>query len=172
MKKACRTCWLNLYAGLDAAFDQYKRHSTNLTGDPTWLLKKTKGHDFFGILYLLKYISPNLSVLSKTFQVGSENFSRIRPSINCCKTKIQEINKNWKVWDKFEKDLGGRLKHCLNRVHVRIFFWSLFFLIRTEYGDLSVFSQKARKYGPEKLRVLTLFTQSNHYTYLNWYPGK
>ena len=39
------------------------------------------------------------------------------------------------------------------------FFWSLFFLIRTEYGEfgLSVFSPNRRKYGPEKLRIRTLF---------------
>ena len=35
------------------------------------------------------------------------------------------------------------------------FFWSVFSRIRT----LSVFSPNAGKYGPEKLRIRTLFTQ-------------
>ena len=52
----------------------------------------------------------NLSALSKTFQTGSPNFSRITPSIKRCKTKIQEIEQNGKVWDELEKDLGGRLR--------------------------------------------------------------
>ena len=53
---------------------------------------------------------PNLSALNKTFQTGSLNFSRIIPSINRYKTKIQEIEQNGKVWDEREKDLGGRLR--------------------------------------------------------------
>ena len=38
------------------------------------------------------------------------------------------------------------------------FFWSVFSRIWTEYGDLSVFSPNAGQYGPEKLRIRTLFT--------------
>ena len=44
------------------------------------------------------------------------------------------------------------------------FFWSVFSRIRTEYGEigyLSVLSPNARKYGPQKLRTRTLFTQHN-----------
>ena len=37
------------------------------------------------------------------------------------------------------------------------YFWSLFSSIRTEY--LSVFCPNARKYGPEKFRIRTLFKQ-------------
>ena len=47
------------------------------------------------------------------------------------------------------------------------FFWSVFSLIRTEYGEIrstNVFefvriSTNAGKYGPEKLKIWTLFTQ-------------
>ena len=46
------------------------------------------------------------------------------------------------------------------------FFWSVFSLIRIEYGEirrdteyLTVFSLVAGKYGPEKHRLRTLFTQ-------------
>ena len=39
-------------------------------------------------------------------------------------------------------------------------FWSTFFCIQTEYGEnLPVFSPNAGKYGPEKHRIRTLFTQ-------------
>ena len=44
------------------------------------------------------------------------------------------------------------------------FFWSVFSRIRTEYGEIrsiSVFSPNAGKYGPEKLRIWTLFTECN-----------
>ena len=37
------------------------------------------------------------------------------------------------------------------------FFWSVFSRIRTE-SYLSIFSTNARKHGPEKLRIRTLFT--------------
>ena len=43
------------------------------------------------------------------------------------------------------------------------FLWSVLFRVRTEYGELrsiSLYSvQMCRKYGPEKLRIHTLFMQ-------------
>ena len=46
------------------------------------------------------------------------------------------------------------------------FFWSLFFDIPGEYGDLqsnlSVFSPNAGKYGPE---IRTVFTENSEYGY-------
>ena len=42
------------------------------------------------------------------------------------------------------------------------FFWSVFSVFELNTGDteyLSVFSPNAGKYGPEKLRIRTLFTQ-------------
>ena len=53
---------------------------------------------------------PILSALSKTFQTGSLNFSRIVPAINKCKTKIQEIERKGHVWAELENNLKGRLK--------------------------------------------------------------
>lgn len=47
---------------------------------------------------------PNLSALSKTFQTGSLNFSRIVPSINICKSKILEIESNGKILNELKKD--------------------------------------------------------------------
>ena len=113
MKKACRTLWLSLYAGVNAVFDEYERlvktlqkiqsdHSSESLA--TGLLEKIKDHEFLGTLYLLKYMLPNISALSKTFQTGSLNFSRIVPAISRCKTKIQEIERKGEVWAELEKD--------------------------------------------------------------------
>ena len=75
MKKACRTRWLSLHPGANAVFDEYKglvktlqkiqpdRSSGSLA---TGLLQKIKDHEFLGTLYLLKFMLPNLSALSKT----------------------------------------------------------------------------------------------------------
>ena len=53
--------------------------------------------------------------------------------------------------------------HCVKSVQIRIFFWSVLSRIRTDYGEvslyLSIFSANAGKYGPEKLRIWTLFMQ-------------
>ena len=44
----------------------------------------------------------------------------------------------------------------------KVFFWSVFSCIRTEYGDLwskFPYSVRIQESGPEKLRIWTLFTQ-------------
>ena len=51
------------------------------------------------------------------------------------------------------------------RVYVFRVFWSVFSRIRTPY--LSLFSPNARKYGPEKLRIRTFFTQRIFYNMMN-----
>ena len=63
--------------------------------------------------------------------------------------------------------LSISLSLCQKCPHLE-FFWSVFFLIRTEYGEIrsisysvstvSVFSPNAGKYGAKKLRMRTLFT--------------
>ena len=122
MKKACRTRWLSLHSGVDALYDEYEgvvktlKEIQTLEGNGTsaskaiGLLKKIKKHEFIGTLYLLKFMLPNLSALSKTFQAGSLNFSRIIPSINKCKTKIKDVAARGKVLTEVKKDLNGRLK--------------------------------------------------------------
>ena len=73
------------------------------------MLKKIKGHDFLGTLYLLKCVLWNLPAWSKTFQAECLNFSRTTPSINRWKTKIQEIEKSGNVWDD-KNNLWDQLK--------------------------------------------------------------
>ena len=48
-----------------------------------------------------------------------------------------------------------RKAHCMKIVQIRSFLWSVF----SRIFPLSVFSLNAGKYGPEKLRIWTLFTQ-------------
>ena len=55
------------------------------------LLKKIGPRGFLGTLFLLKNVLPSVTGLSKMFQTGSLNFSRIFPAINRCKSKIFEV---------------------------------------------------------------------------------
>ena len=57
---------------------------------------------------------PHLSYLSRTFQSGNLNFSRISPNIHVTKTELQEMHAENKVLFKLDKDLGedGRLSIC------------------------------------------------------------
>ena len=121
VKKACRTRWLSLDAGVDGVFDEYaglvktmeeiiKTERGKSGAKATGLLKKIMKPDFIGTLYLLKHMLPLLSTLSKSFQANSLNFSRIIPAINKCKTKIKEIERSGKVWKNLENDLESRLK--------------------------------------------------------------
>ena len=54
-------------------------------------------------------------------------------------------------------------KHCVKSVQIRSFFWSVFYHIRTEYGEiLSTFSYSVRmreNKDQKKLRIWALFTQ-------------
>ena len=45
------------------------------------LLKKTDNVRFIGTLYILRELLPELSTLSKTFQTGSFNFSRVAEAL-------------------------------------------------------------------------------------------
>ena len=110
---------MSLHAGVDAAFEEYEglikalkeMQSDKSSGSiATGLLKKINNYEFLETLYLLKHMVPNLSALSKTFQTGSLNFSRIIPSINKCKAKIQKVEKDDRVLNDLKVDLDGRLK--------------------------------------------------------------
>ena len=112
MKKAYRKRWLSLDAGLDAAWEEFgglidaskvieKDKASGSTA--TVLLRKINNYKFLGTLCLLKNMLPIVSCLSKTFQTGSLNFSRITPLINKCKEKIKEVAKDGRV-------LNGKLK--------------------------------------------------------------
>ena len=56
-----------------------------------------------------------------------------------------------------------KLVDCVKSVQIRSFFWSVFFRIRTEYGEIrsiSPYSVRMRENTDQKqLRIWTLFTQ-------------
>ena len=55
---------------------------------------------------------PHLSVLSKTFQTGSLNFSRIVPSIEKTKYTIQDLAEKGTHLEQLRLDINGRLAAC------------------------------------------------------------
>lgn len=78
----------------------------------TGLLKKLDSITFLGVLYMFKIVLPHLSALSKTFQTGAINFSRVIPGINKLKSNISHVGKDDSVISELKKDLVGRLKDC------------------------------------------------------------
>ena len=58
-----------------------------------------------------------------------------------------------KFWEKL-------WRHCVKSVQIRSFFWFVFSRIRTEYGDLRIFSQNTGKYGTEKNSVFGHFSHT------------
>lgn len=58
---------------------------------------------------MLQHILPNLTTLSKVFQTGSLNFSKIIPSLEKCKAKIQDIVEKDEVFKDLERNIDGRL---------------------------------------------------------------
>ena len=88
--KACKTRWLSFDKAVKAAhedLDSILLCLSELADDATadGLLKKLKSPDWIAALYILTDVLPVLSLLSRTFQKGSINFSQIQPSIEICK---------------------------------------------------------------------------------------
>ena len=122
MKKAVRTRWLSLDAAVDALHKEYvgitqtlrimkEDHSTN-GAMADGLLKKIENPRFVGTLYMLKFVLPHLTTLSKTFQKGSLNFSRISPSIEKTIRKLHQITAEKQHLNSLLNDVDGRLRRC------------------------------------------------------------
>ena len=99
-------CWTNPYSS------KYKRSTIRPSCKKAH--NKIDSPEFLGTLYLLKFMLPHLSYLSRTFQSGNLNFYRISPNIHVTKTKLQETRAENKVLVKLDKDLGEdeRLSLC------------------------------------------------------------
>ena len=91
-KKVCHTRWLSLHASVDAIYKEYvglvnclhsiQEQDKSLAGAmASGLLKKMDSVEFLGLLYTVKFMPPSLTDLSKTFQTGASNFSRIKPNL-------------------------------------------------------------------------------------------
>ena len=53
------------------------------------LLKKMDSVEILSLLYTMKFMLPSLTALSKTFQTGAINFSRMKPNLEKTKAQLQ-----------------------------------------------------------------------------------
>ena len=116
-------------------------------------------------------LSLKWTILKKllSFPIKNNNVYGVQAEYRTSLKKLSDKRKlrNFTAWKvDILRDILTDLKHCVKNVRIWIFFWSVFsphsdWIRRdTEYTEyLSVFSPNAGKYGPEKLRIRTLFTQ-------------
>ena len=123
VKKACRTRWLCLHASVDAIYEVYVGliHCLRSTEEQyksprgvmaSGLLKKMDSAEFLDLLYTMKFILPSLTALSKTFQTGGINFSRIKPNLEKTKAQLQNTATQQTALKKLKSDVNGRLALC------------------------------------------------------------
>ena len=79
---------------------------------PKGFAKELKSLNFIGIRYTFKLLLPSLIALSKTFQSGAINFSRIVPNVLKIKTKLQQLFDSGKTVNFLKDDLQTRLRDC------------------------------------------------------------
>lgn len=124
VKKACRTRWLSLHASVNAVHEEYagilnalrlmSEENSVMGNCASGLLKKIDSFSFLSTLYLMKVMLPHLTTLSKTFQTGALNFSRVIPNIQKTKSKIMAVVSKDEPLVLLEKDImaTGRLGIC------------------------------------------------------------
>ena len=74
--------------------------------------KSLKSAKVIGMLCTLRVMLPSLTALTKKFQTGAMNFSRITPNIEKSKSKLQQIFDEQKPLMLFKTDLKNRLQKC------------------------------------------------------------
>lgn len=79
------------------------------------LLKKMKTPQFIGAIYIFRNVLPILARLSKLFQYGTVNFSRIRPALQASKHDLQVVVDAGIVLTELKKDVDERL--ALTDIH-------------------------------------------------------
>ena len=119
MEKAVNTRWLILHASVDGVYEKYARLSETFTiletegGSGGFVVKSfsksLKSPKFIGMLYTLRVMLPSLTALSRTFQTGVINFSRITPKIEKTKSKLQHILDEQKQLKLFKTDMKNKL---------------------------------------------------------------
>ena len=119
-KKAAHSCWFNLDADVDPLFKEYvgmMQASRIMKEDRAiggaqidGLLRKIDNTTFLGTLYMLKLVLPHLSTLSKTFQKGSLNFSRISPNMEKTIHKMHFIEVEGQRLNTLTLDITGQLE--------------------------------------------------------------
>ena len=108
LKKACQTRWLSFDKAIAAVLRDLPailQTLRALVDDPacSGLLKKFSKPKHIGTIFILNSVLPILSELSRNFQYGSVNYSRIQPSINSCKFKLQDLVDNSIPLKKFKE---------------------------------------------------------------------
>ena len=134
LKKACTTRWLSFDASIKAVDAEYPAllHTLNTlkNTDATTLglFSKVKDVKFIGTVYILAELLPYLSNLSKAFQKGTVDFSRIAPTIEYTKEKLEEAAETKSPINRLKADLLdiGRLgildmNASLHHLQVKIF---------------------------------------------------
>ena len=111
LQKACKTRWLSFDKAVKAAYedlDSILLRLSELADDATadGLLKKLKSPDWIAALYILTDVLPVLSLLSRTFQKGSINFSQIQPSIKITVASLEAIPEQNKALSRLKSDFG------------------------------------------------------------------
>ena len=79
------------------------------------LLKKMDSVEFVGFLYTMKFMLPSLTALSKTFQTGAINVSRIKPNLEKMKAQMQNTATQQTALKKLKSDVNGRLALNIKR---------------------------------------------------------
>lgn len=97
LKKACTTRWLSFDSSVQTIDSEYEAVLQTLNilkeKDPTslGLYQKLK---FIGIIYMLVEFLPLLTVVSKTFQIGTIDFSKIGPTLEYTTEKLIAVKEN------------------------------------------------------------------------------
>ena len=122
VKKAVSTSWLSLHVSVDGVRGEYVGllETLNLLEEEggsggsmaKGFVKKMRSSKFIGMLYTLKVMLPSLTALSKTFQTGAINFSRIILNVIKTKTKLQQLFDEGKTMKLLKDDPKTRLKRC------------------------------------------------------------
>ena len=121
-KKAIYSPWLSPDAGVHALFKEYvgmtqdlriMREDRVVAGAQTdGLLKNIDNPTILRTLYMLKLVLSHLLTLSKTFQEGSLNFSRISPNIEKTIHKMLSIEAEWQPLNTLMLDITEQLEEC------------------------------------------------------------
>ena len=123
MKNVVHTHWLSRDAGVDALFKKYvgmmqasrimKEDRTGGGAQADGLLREIDNPTFLGTLYMLKFVLPHLSTLSKTFQKASLNFSIIIcPNIEKTISTMCSIETEQQHLNTLMLDITGQLEQC------------------------------------------------------------
>ena len=123
VKKACRARQVSLHASIDAIYEEYfglthclcsiqEQDKSPGGAMASGLLKKMDSVEFLVLLYTMKFMLASLTALSKTFQTGAINFSRIKPNLEKTKAQLQNTTTQQTALKKLKIDVNGRLALC------------------------------------------------------------